>query len=124
MLIATIRLPFAVVDSGGWLSIAPSVPEKYAMEGHTFSVVPPGHGPPPCQPFSPGMSIALGAVRLWGEGGKIIMIGATGFTPAGGDGAPAPVPLLAGIRAAFVAYGRWRLAPRPGNRVGSERSKG
>jgi len=52
------------------------------------------------------------------------MIGATGFTPAGGDGAPGPIPLVAGILAAFVAYGRWRLAPRPGNRVGSERSKG
>ncbi len=49
------------------------------------------------------------------------MIGATGFTPAGGDGAPAPIPLVAGILAAFVAHGRWRL---PGNRLGSERSKG
>ncbi len=52
------------------------------------------------------------------------MIGATGFTPAGGGGAPAPIPLVAGILAAFVAYGRWRLAPLRGNRLGSERSRG
>ena len=81
-------------------------------------------GPRNANLFSPGMSIALGAVRLWGEGRKIIMIGATGFTPAGGDGAPAPIPLVAGILAAFVAHGRWRLAPLRGNRLGSERSRG
>ena len=52
------------------------------------------------------------------------MIGATGFTPAGGGGALAPIPLVAGILAAFVAYGRWRLAPLRGNRLGSERSRG
>jgi len=51
VLIATIRLPFAVVDSGGWRRIAPSVPQKYDREGHTsFSVV-----PPPARPWVPAM---------------------------------------------------------------------
>ena len=41
----------------------------------------------------------------------IIMIGATVVTLAGGDLAPALIPLVVGLLAAFVAYGRWRLAP-------------
>lgn len=41
----------------------------------------------------------------------IIMIGATVFTLAGGDVAPALFPLVVGLLSAFVAYGRWRLAP-------------
>ena len=44
----------------------------------------------------------------------IIMIGATVVTVAGGDVAPALFPLVVGILAAFVAYGRWRLAPHGG----------
>ena len=41
----------------------------------------------------------------------IVMIGATVYTLAAGDFATAPIPLVVGILAAFVAYGRWRLTP-------------
>src|SRR5262245_19225412 len=41
----------------------------------------------------------------------IVMIGATVITLAGGTVAPALIPLAVGLLAAFVAYGRWRLAP-------------
>jgi uncharacterized membrane protein YphA (DoxX/SURF4 family) len=41
----------------------------------------------------------------------IIMIGATTVTLLGGDVLPALMPLAVGLLAAFVAYGRWRLAP-------------
>ena len=46
----------------------------------------------------------------------IIMIGATvlalaGVVPGGG-GAAALIPLVVGLLSAFVAYGRWRLAPQ------------
>jgi hypothetical protein len=47
----------------------------------------------------------------------IVMIGATVITWAGGDVAPALVPLMVGLLATVVAYGRWRpalrLAPSP-----------
>ena len=39
----------------------------------------------------------------------ISMIGATAFTLATGDIAMALIPLVVGLLAAFVAYGRWRL---------------
>jgi len=41
----------------------------------------------------------------------IVMIGATVYTAAAGDLASALMPLLVGLLCAFVAYGRWRLAP-------------
>ena len=41
----------------------------------------------------------------------IIMIGATVFTLATMGAAPALFPLVVGLLAAFVAYGRWKLAP-------------
>jgi uncharacterized membrane protein YphA (DoxX/SURF4 family) len=41
----------------------------------------------------------------------IVMIGATVYTLAAGDFASAPIPLVVGILAAFVAYGRRRLTP-------------
>ena len=41
----------------------------------------------------------------------IIMIGATALTLAAGDVAPGLISLVVGLLAAFVAYGRWRLAP-------------
>lgn len=53
----------------------------------------------------PGLS-ALAAAGL-----VIIMIGATVLTLAGGNIALALIPLVVGLLAAFVAYGRWRLAP-------------
>ncbi len=48
----------------------------------------------------------------------IIMIGATVLTVIGDGVAAALVPLVTGLLAAFVAYGRWRLAPLSG-RTGS-----
>ena len=41
----------------------------------------------------------------------IIMIGATAITIAGMGIAPALFPLIVGLLAAFIAYGRWRMAP-------------
>jgi hypothetical protein len=41
----------------------------------------------------------------------IIMIGATVVTVAGGQLAPALMPVAVGLLAVFVAFGRWRLAP-------------
>ena len=45
----------------------------------------------------------------------LIMIGATVFTLASGAVAMALFPLVVGLLAAFVAYGRWRLAPHRGS---------
>jgi len=41
----------------------------------------------------------------------VIMIGAVSVTLHLGAGAQALFPLVAGLLAAFVAYGRWRLTP-------------
>jgi DoxX-like protein len=41
----------------------------------------------------------------------LIMIGAIAITLAGGMVGPAMFSLVVGLLAAFVAYGRWRLAP-------------
>lgn len=46
----------------------------------------------------------------------VIMIGATALTLASGEVGTAVVPLVTGLLAAFVAYGRWRLAPHPARR--------
>jgi len=43
------------------------------------------------------------------------MIGATALTVAAGAVAPALISLGVGLLAAFVAYGRWRLAPHRGS---------
>ena len=60
----------------------------------------------------PGLlRIRPGLTPLAAAGLVIIMIGATVITLAGGDVAPALIPLAVGLLAAFVAYGRWRLAP-------------
>jgi uncharacterized membrane protein YphA (DoxX/SURF4 family) len=48
---------------------------------------------------------------LAAAGLAIIMIGATVVTLMTSDVATALMPLGVGILAAFVAYGRWRLAP-------------
>ena len=45
----------------------------------------------------------------------LIMIGATGFTLASGAVFMALFPLVVGLLAAFVAYGRWRLTPHRGS---------
>jgi DoxX-like protein len=60
----------------------------------------------------PGLlRIRPGLTPLAAAGLVIIMIGATAITLMGGDVATAAIPLVVGILAAFVAYGRWRLAP-------------
>jgi hypothetical protein len=64
----------------------------------------------------PGLlRIRPGLTPLAAAGLVIIMIGATAVTLAGGDLAPALIPLVVGILSAFVAYGRWRVAPHQGS---------
>ena len=53
-----------------------------------------------------------GLTPLAAAGLVIIMIGATALTLATTGITMALIPLVVGILAAFVAYGRWRLAPR------------
>jgi hypothetical protein len=66
----------------------------------------------------PGLlHIRPGLTPLAAAGLVVIMIGATGITAAGGDFRVALVPMAVGLLAAFVAYGRWRLAPQAGMRV-------
>jgi len=60
----------------------------------------------------PGLlRIRPGLTPLAAAGLVIIMIGATALTLASGPVATAIIPLVVGLLAAFVAYGRWRLAP-------------
>lgn len=62
----------------------------------------------------PGLLGIRPALTAWAAAGLvIIMIGAVVVTLAGGgEGAGmAALPAVVGILAAFVAYGRWRLAP-------------
>ncbi len=60
----------------------------------------------------PGLlRIRPGLTPLAAAGLVIIMIGATATTLASGAVAMALIPLVVGLLAAFVAYGRWRLAP-------------
>ena len=65
----------------------------------------------------PGLlRIRPGLTPLAAAGLVIIMIGATVLTLAGvvpGGGVLALIPLVVGLLSAFVAYGRWRLAPYP-----------
>jgi hypothetical protein len=63
----------------------------------------------------PGLlRIRPGLTPLAAAGLVVIMIGATVTNLASGDVAMAPIPLVVGLLAAFVAYGRWRLAPLHG----------
>jgi len=66
----------------------------------------------------PGLlRIKPGLTPLAAAGLVIIMIGATAITLLGGQVGSALIPFVAGLLAAFVAYGRWRLAPLgPGSR--------
>ncbi|MGH8064287.1 MAG: DoxX family protein [Candidatus Entotheonellia bacterium] len=64
----------------------------------------------------PGLlRIRPGLTPLAAAGLVIIMIGATVLTLVGGEVAPALIPLAVGLLSAFVAYGRWRLAPHRGS---------
>ena len=63
----------------------------------------------------PGLlRIRPGLTPLAAAGLVIIMIGATAVTLAVVDVGAALIPLVVGLLAAFVAYGRWRLAPLGG----------
>ena len=63
------------------------------------------------------LRIRPGLTPLAAAGLAIVMIGATVYTLAAGDFTSAPIPLVVGLLSAFVAYGRWRLAPTPGQKV-------
>ena len=60
------------------------------------------------------LRIRPGLTPLAAAGLVIVMIGATVYTLAAGDVAPALISLVVGALAAFVAYGRWRLTPQRG----------
>jgi len=63
----------------------------------------------------PGLlRIRPGLTPLAAAGLVIIMIGATGIGLWAGDVAITMISLVVGLLAAFVAYGRWRLAPHRG----------
>jgi uncharacterized membrane protein YphA (DoxX/SURF4 family) len=69
----------------------------------------------------PGLlRIRPGLTPLAAAGLVIIMIGATVLGLMAGDVTMALIPLAVGLLAAFVAYGRWRLAPHRGGRHGHE----
>ncbi len=55
------------------------------------------------------LRIRPGLTPLAAAGLVIIMIGATALTLMTGDIATALIPMVVGILAALVAYGRWRL---------------
>jgi uncharacterized membrane protein YphA (DoxX/SURF4 family) len=60
----------------------------------------------------PGLTnIRPGLTPLAAVGLVIIMIGATGISFSTGGFAAALFPLLVGVLLAFVAYGRWTVAP-------------
>jgi hypothetical protein len=64
----------------------------------------------------PGLlGIRPGLTPLAAAGLVIIMTGATVLTVASGELALALIPLVVGLLSAFVAYGRWRLAPHRGS---------
>jgi hypothetical protein len=56
------------------------------------------------------LRIKLGLTPVAAAGLVILMIGATALSLKLGVAA-ALIPLVTGLLAAFVAYGRWRLAP-------------
>ena len=63
----------------------------------------------------PGLlRIRPGLTPLAAAGLVMIMIGASVLTLASGGVAQALIPLVVGLLSAFVAYGRWRLAPHRG----------
>jgi uncharacterized membrane protein YphA (DoxX/SURF4 family) len=61
------------------------------------------------------LRVKRGLTPLAAAGLLIVMIGATVYTWAAGDVASAVIPLVVGLLCAFVAYGRWRLAPHRGS---------
>jgi uncharacterized membrane protein YphA (DoxX/SURF4 family) len=64
----------------------------------------------------PGLlHIRPGLTPLAAAGLVIIMIGATVITTATMEASMALIPLIVGLLAALVAYGRWQLAPLRGS---------
>jgi uncharacterized membrane protein YphA (DoxX/SURF4 family) len=64
----------------------------------------------------PGLlHIRPGLTPLAAAGLVVIMVGAVGLGLVIGDAAATLIPLLVGLLAAFVAYGRRRLAPHGGS---------
>jgi hypothetical protein len=63
------------------------------------------------------LRIRPGLTPLAAAGLVVIMIGATVLTLATAGFATALMPLVVGLLAAFVACGRWRLAPFSGSSV-------
>ena len=64
----------------------------------------------------PGLlRIRPGLTPLAAAGLMVIMLGATVITLATMDAVMALIPLVVGLLAAFVAYGRWRLVPPRGS---------
>ena len=61
------------------------------------------------------LRIRPGLTPLAAAGLVIIMIGAVVITLVGGDVVTALISLVVGLLAAFVDYGRWRLAPLHGS---------
>jgi uncharacterized membrane protein YphA (DoxX/SURF4 family) len=66
------------------------------------------------------LRIRPGLTPLAAAGLVVIMIGATVITLGAGEFSGALISIVVGLLAAFVAYGRWRLAPihrssRPSN---------
>lgn len=65
----------------------------------------------------PGLLRIRPGLTPWAAAGLVIlMMGAVGITLAGGSAGMALIPGVTGLLAAFVAYGRWRLAPLRGSR--------
>lgn len=63
----------------------------------------------------PGLlRVRPGLTPLAAAGLAIIMSGATVITLVTGGGVMTLIPLVVGVLAAFVAYGRWRAAPLRG----------
>ena len=72
----------------------------------------------------PGLfRIRPGLTPLAAAGLVIIMIGAVVITLIGREVMGAVISLVVGILAAFVAYGRWKLAPLSGSRASTTVAK-
>ncbi len=72
----------------------------------------------------PGLlGIRPGLTPLAAAGLVVIMVGATVITVAGGEVTAALIPVVVGLLAAVVAYGRWRLAPLPARPAGAPRRR-
>ena len=59
--------------------------------------------------------IRPGLTPLAAAGLVILMIGAAGYGLLAGDVLSTLMPLVVGLLAVFVAYGRWKVTPQPGS---------